>query len=249
MKAENPKLEQLPALRQLWQEAFGDAKEFLDCFFATAFSPERCLCICDGQQAVSALYWLDAVWEGGKGAYLYALATAEAYRGRGYARSLLAAARESLEQQGYEAAILVPGEGLSAFYGAQGYRFFGGVQNFSAVAEKPAAVLRKIGPAEYGRLRRSFLPAGAVVQEGESLAFLAGYAQLFAGEDFLLAAWQEGDTLSGLEFLGNTAAAPHILEALGVRQGSFRSPGQEKFAMWLPLADCKTPGYFGLAFD
>ncbi len=250
MKAENPKIEQIPALRQLWQEAFGDKDAFLDCFFSTAFSPERCLCICDGERVASALYWLDAAWEGGKGAYIYALATAKTYRGRGYAHSLLSATREKLGQQGYQAAILVPGSAqLERFYLAQGYCCFGGVENFSAVAEKPAAALRNIGPEEYGQLRRSYLPVGGVVQEAESLAFLAGYAQLYAGADFLLAAWREGDTLNGLELLGNTAAAPHILEALGAKQGSFRSPGQRPFAMWLPLAECKTPGYFGLAFD
>lgn len=250
MKPEEPKLEQLGALRELWQEAFGDGSSFLDGFFATAFDPERCLCIGAGERIASAVYWLDVELESGKGAYLYALATAESHRGKGLAHAVMRAAHGKLRQRGYVAAILVPGSReLETFYGAMGYRFFAGIRNFGTVAKQPAAVLREIGPAAYGELRRQYLPAGAVVQDGRNLEFLASCARLYAGEDFLLAAWQEKDTLRGLELLGNAARAPHILEALGAGQGSFRTPGEEKFAMWLPLADCKTPGYFGLAFD
>ena len=32
----------IPGLRELWKKAFGDTDEFLDLFFSTAYSPDRC---------------------------------------------------------------------------------------------------------------------------------------------------------------------------------------------------------------
>ena len=88
-----------------------------------------------------------------------------------------------------------------------------------------------------------------MIQEGDCLAFLETYASLYAGEDFILAAYREEDTVSGLELLGNGEKAPQILYTLGAKQGSFRMPGIAPFAMWLPLTQLQKPSYFGLAFD
>lgn len=250
MRPEHPRKVHMPGLRSLWQEAFGDTDAFLDGFFATAFSPQRCLCISQGEEVLSAAYWLDVQLPHGKGAYLYAVATAKNHRGKGLAKRVMASVREKLGQQGYAAAILVPGEPpLADFYRAMGYEFFGGIHEFSALAKSPGVQLRQIGAAEYGCLRRRYLPDGGVIQEGESLAFLESYAELYAGEDFILAAYREKDTLFGLELLGNGEKAAHVLEALGAKQGSFRMPGTEHFAMWLPLKPVQKPSYFGLAFD
>ena len=88
-----------------------------------------------------------------------------------------------------------------------------------------------------------------MIQEDENLRFLETYAELYAGGDFLLAAYREKDTVSCLELLGNSEKTGEILHTLGVKQGSFRMPGEEHFAMWLPLAQVEAPTYFGLAFD
>ena len=250
MKPEHPDFADIPGLRRLWKEAFSDGDAFLDSFFSTAFSPERCLRIAQCGQILCAAYWIPAQLEEGKAAYIYALATAKAHRGKGLAHKLCHKIHEELTKQGYLAAILVPGEpSLGKFYEEMGYRFFGGMEQCSAVAQMPAAVLRRVTGAEYATLRQQYLPAGAVRQNGEGVDFLAAYAELYAGEDFLLAAWREEDTLHGLELLGNRARFPHIMQALGVKEGSARYPGAENFAMWLPLANCKEPTYFGLAFD
>ena len=71
MKIDHPAFEQVPGLRQLWQEAFGDSDAFLDGFFDTGFSPRRCLCVTDGEP-VAAVYWFDCRFAGEKLAYLYA---------------------------------------------------------------------------------------------------------------------------------------------------------------------------------
>lgn len=250
MNLDHPHSCQIPGLRRLWQEAFGDSDAFLDGFFRLAFEPARCLCITEQEEILAALYWFDAECDGQPMAYVYAVATAKAHRGKGYCHSLMGALAQHLKSNGYAAALLVPGnESLAAFYESMGYRFFGGIHSFSCLPLFPAAPLRRLSPEEYGQLRRRYLPMGSVVQEGGSLSFLETYAELYAGEDFLLTVYREGTTAIVLELLGDPKAAPHILTALGAKQGTFRIPGKEPFAMWLPFGNAPEPAYFGLAFD
>jgi len=74
---------------------------------------------------------------------------------------------------------------------------------------------------------------------------------LFAGADFLLAAYLDENKLHGMELLGNPEAAPGILHALGCETGTFQIPGAEKpFAMIHKLTEnAGKPAYFGFSFD
>ena len=239
-------------LRQLWQEAFGDSEETLDNFSATGFSPDRCHYLCDGDTPVSALYWFDCQLQGKKLAYIYAVATLESHRGQGLAQRLMAETHEILKTQGYAGAILVPGEkDLFPFYEKLGYRVATKAEDFSAVATDFPVFICKITPAEYATWRRKYLPDGGVVQEWETLSYLATYAEFYKGEDFLLSATKEGEALLVHEILGNTDCCGNILRALGCKSGRFRTPGEgQDFAMFLPFAaDCPIPRYFGLALD
>ena len=247
-----PRAGEIPALRRLWREAFGDGEECLDRFFSTAFSPDRCRCIREDGEPCAALYWFDSQHTGRPIAYLYAIATARAKRGRGLCRALMEDTHRTLAARGYAGALLVPGEtSLFDFYAKMGYRACTTVGEITCTAAPAPIPLRRLTGEEYAALRRQFLPPNGVLQEGENIAFLEKQAALYAGEDFWLAATQEGDTLRGLELLGNAAAAPAILRALGCATGRFRIPaGESPFAMYLPLDQQHTPpAYFGLAFD
>lgn len=239
-------------LQALWQEAFGDSQETLDKFFATGFSPDRYHCICQDGRPVCALYRLDCEVNGKSFAYLYAMATLKSHRGKGLARRLLGETHEILKNQGYAGAILVPGEpSLYGFYEKTGYRTVTTVREFSCVAAAEPVALQEVVAAEYARLRKMMLPPGGVVQEGETLSYLATYAKLYKGEDFLLSATKEGENLLVHEMLGNANCCGNILCALACKTGRFRTPGTgRKFAMYLPFtADCPQPTYFGLALD
>lgn len=239
-------------LRRLWQEAFGDSEETLDNFFATGYSPDRCHCILENGVPVSALYWFDCELCGYKLAYIYAVATLKSHRGKGLARRLMAETHEILKNQGYAGAILVPGEkGLFSYYEQLGYRTATKAADFSAVATASPAFISQITPAEYAAYRRKNLPEGSVLQEGETLSYLATFAKFYKGEDFLLSATKEGEALLVHEILGNTDDSGNILCALACKTGRFRAPGEGRdFAMLLPLeTDCPTPSYFGLALD
>lgn len=238
-------------LKQLWHLAFGDGEEFIDLFFSTAYAPERCLYLTEDDQVTAALYWLNCEYQGQKQAYIYAVATHPEHRGKGLCRKLMDMTHNILKEQGYSAALLRPADdGLRRMYRKMGYRVVTGVTEFEAAAGKPVP-LRKIDAREYEQLRRRYLPEDGVVQEGVSTDYLASYADLYGGEDFLLAgSFYEGSFI-GMELLGSREAAPGILAALGHETGSFRCPGRDiPFGMFLPLReDAAQPGYLGLVFD
>lgn len=238
------------ALRQLWKDAFGDDDAFLDRFFRYGYDPQKCRCVFFGSELVSVLYWLDCEFRGQKLAYLYAIATAPVHRGKGLFRALMEDTHALLARKGYAGILLVPAKPeLFSLYEKLGYRVCSSVDSLSCSAEMPIP-LRKLTADEYARLRREYLPQDGVLQENAMLVFLESYSGLYAGEDFLLAGYGENGVFHGSELLGNPAAAPGILAALGMEKGSFRIPGNAApFAMYFPLSDLPAPSYFGLAMD
>lgn len=252
MRIDHPSPRHIQQLRSLWQGAFGDTDAFLDIFFRTAYSPDRCRCILMEDRVAAVLYWIDCALEEQKLAYIYAVVTHPDHRNKGLCRALLEDTHDLLAARGYAGAVLVPQqESLRKMYAAMGYRDAGGLSEFSCTVGDAAAEARAVGPAEFAALRRKFLPPLSVLQEGAGLAFLAEQLQFYTGPDFLLAAYSENGILHGTELLGNGNAAPGIIKALGLSRGTFRTPGREKkFAMFHPLvSDTKTPAYFGFAFD
>ena len=255
MNIDAPSRSQIPALRTLWQEAFGDTDDFLDMFFSTAFATDRCRCITTNDKVVAALYWFECQYMGKSIAYIYAVATAKASRGQGLCHQLM---ENTHQQLGYEAALLVPGsQKLFQFYERMGYKTCSGICTFDCGADEKTAdlaaaslpchssdnagiSLRQIGKSEFAKLRRAFLPAGSVIQEKEHLDFLEKQANFYAGDGFLLVASGNGDTLFGIELLvdenisesetSEIAAfktlASKILSSLGYQKGTFRTPVQ-----------------------
>jgi len=252
MNIDRPTAAEIPALRALWKEAFGDSDAFLDDFFSTAFSPNRSRRIEENGQILSALYWFDGSYSGGKLAYLYAVATARSARGRGLCRALMEDTHRHLASLGYVGAILVPAEpSLFGFYRRMGYADCTSVREFTVSASDSPLSLRAIGKEEYRSLRRALLPPDSVLQEGENLDFWATQAGFFATSDSVFTAWIREDELVCSELLGNVDQAPHLVAALGCSHGRFRTVGSEKpFTLWYPLKNnLLPPTYFGLAFD
>lgn len=241
----------LKPLKELWGLAFGDTPEMIDLFFSTAYAPQRCRYLAEGETAVAALYWLDATYRGQKFAYIYGVATHPEHRGKGLCRKLMETTHQDLAKLGYTGAVLMPAQtDLRGMYAKMGYRECSTLEEFSCRAGASVDV-RAIGAEEYARLRRAFLPEGGLIQEGENIAYLQTYAALYAGKDFLLAAVHEKDRLFGLELLGNKDAAPGILKAMGYETGTFRTPGDGMpFAMGIAFKDnAEMPSFLGLAFD
>ena len=252
MTFEYPGKDQIPQLVRLWKEVFGEYDGFWELFLDTAFSPDHCRCITEDGQVMAGLYWFDCSCEGDKIAYIYAVVTDPRHRGKGLCRKLMADVHDLLKDRGYDSVMLVPAdEDLREMYRKMGYEDCTRIGSLTCTAGEFPVEIRNVGIIEYADLRRKLLPEKAVLQEGVQLPFLAAQAQLFAGEDFLLAAWLEGNTLHGMELLGNTTAAPGILRALGCETGIFQVPGSDKpFAMIHKIQEqAVIPEYFGFSFD
>lgn len=236
-------------LKRLWKQAFGDPDTFIDLFFRHGYSPERCAYLSSEGRVMAALYWFDCSLAEKKWAYLYAIATDEAYRNRGLCRRLMAQTHEQLRSSGYAGAILVPGSReLFSFYEKLGYRTCSAVTETEYAAGAPIP-LQPVGQTEYAALRKALLPEGGMIQEGETLDYLSAYAQFYAGDGFVLAASKDGNAVIVHELLG-CADGSGIAAALDADIARIRTPGNSKpFAMYYPLTNAPVPSYFGLALD
>lgn len=244
----SPHSRHIPQLRCLWKEAFGDTEEFLDKFFDTAFSPDRCFCITLDNTIAATLYWFRCEYLGKPVAYIYAVATAKKYQGHGLCHKLMAHTHAHLETLGYNGAILVPGnQGLFDFYDNMGYKTScfhrkteylvsedsllsqGDLLSQDLSSSRSDFSPTPVSKEKYTALRRGFLPEGSVIQERENLDFLETQCTFYEGKNFIFAAHIKKSVdgtcaLNVIEFLGNTAVMPEILPALGCKKGVFLTP-------------------------
>lgn len=241
----------IPALRRLWKEAFGDTDEFLDTFFSTAYSPDNCLAAYKDGELAGALYIIDCELESRKIAYIYAVATAKKHRGKGVCKSLFAHTHLYLKNRGYTATILVPGNReLFSFYEKLGYNTYGYLDEFECKKTSGELNFSEISAKEYADLRKNFPPYHSVTLK--NLDFLKTQLRFFTGDDFIFAARKHGNTLFAAEFLGNKENAAKTVSAFGCEKGVFRSYGETKpFLMGFKLKTKPLPDriYFPFAFD
>ena len=251
MTCGHPNEKEIPELRGLWQEAFGDEDEYLDVFFATAFAPDRCMRIRKDGRLLAALYWFDCSAYGQPLAYIFGVAVACCARGKGLCRRLLDQTCIHLTDRGVSYALLMPAKDeLYPMYRKLGFVSFGSVCETVVLAAESDVPMRAIDGAEFAALRKGYLPDGGVLQDGANIAFLAARTQLYAGEDFVLAYFPDGNGF-GVELLGNAEQAPRIARTLGKERLRVRTVGNgREFAMLRPLGrGGRPPEYFGLPFD
>ena len=252
MIADYPRAHHIQGLRTLWKEAFGDHDVFLDAFFDHGFSFQRCRCITEKHEILAAMYWFEITYRSQRFAYLYAVATAAACRGRGLFSKLLEDMKQVLTAEGFDGILLVPEtEALSRMYEKFGFSPCTTVDHHSVTAGKTATMVREIGAAEFAALRRNLLPEGGVVQENALLDFLASQCHFWAGDGWLAAGQVYDGRLVCQEFLGDQKAMAGLVRAVGVAEGTFRTPGKSQPFGWiLPLrSGCERPDYFALALD
>lgn len=108
---------------QLWQEAFGDDREFVLSYFSRYDSPATRIVRCDAEGRVVAMMHYHRFTSGGiVGAYIYGLATHPAWRGRGLARQMLQEAFVSMADDGVQVAMLIAEEkSLRSWYATMGF--------------------------------------------------------------------------------------------------------------------------------
>lgn len=250
MTIDTPRPEQISGLRELWKEAFGDSDVFLDGFFATGFSPNRCRMLDWNGRCAAALYWFDCSYRGQTLAYIYAVATLKDFQGNGFCRRLMEDTHRHLQQLGYAGTILVPGNsGLFSLYKKLGYTEFCPMVQQRIAAEGVALPLKAVSPEQYSLFRKAMLPHDAVEQTG--IEYLATFTRLYSGEGCLFSIAQEGRQAFFQEYLGDPKLLPRILRTLGAEEGTVFLPGGEvpraMYYSW--SSDFRCPGYFGLSFS
>lgn len=252
MIIKNPESRDISLLRQLWKNAFGDTDAFLDKFFETGFSFDRCRILTVDGNLAAGLYWFDCLWDGKKVAYLYAVATDEAYQNKGLCRALMEDTHRHLKQSGYHGAALVPGnEGLFSLYEKFGYRSFCPMETKKVPGKAAGISLQEIDADTYNALRKSLLPADSLLQEGATLSFLATFAKFYQGDNCLLSAYEENGILHICEYFGQESTLGNIAKATNAEFAVARIPGGNKpTAMYLDFTGEESlPEYLGIPLN
>lgn len=190
----------IPELTELWMEAFGDEREYVEFYFANRFTEDNLLVRLKEGRPVSMISLLPVfLHRGGKrlpARYVYAVATLPEYRCRGYAKELILWAKEHLKVP----LLLEPaGEKLAEYYRRMGFSDAFSVREYDIMEErKDLSVVRNaddiaaaeisfassvvrhpqrywlltITPSEYAGLRNAyFVGEGYVEWDREAIAY------------------------------------------------------------------------------
>ncbi len=112
------------ALLRLWNECFAEDRDFIAPFFVDTNLPVDCIAVLEDSVPVSAAYCFPAhFFVNGQelnARYIYGVGTAAAYRGRGFAATMLQTAAKQTDADLF---FLYPAnESLRSFYARIGYR-------------------------------------------------------------------------------------------------------------------------------
>jgi predicted N-acetyltransferase YhbS len=247
-------------VRALWQTTFGDSDAFLSRYFARMHRDENMLvCVEDDEELVAMLTMLPITLKSGGRAfparYIYAVATAEPWRGLGISTSLMAHALDLMRENGEKAAILVPAHfSLFGFYERQGFStaFYAREQAVDAAdLPAPQGTMEDIGAADLRALReRAFAPSCLFASWDEhTLGYIidtvtgdGGAAVRFSacgGEGYAVAAMDEELCVVKELFLDGISV-PQALSLLHGRMGARR------YILHLSAAGDDDPMPFGM---
>ena len=254
---------ELTQLTRLWRTCFHDSEAEVQAFWKRFADKAGIFCARDGKKVTAMACALpaqliDGAGESYEAAYLYAVATDPAYRGRGLCREVLACAEAALGKQGTDYAILIPAEeSLFSLYGRYGYEtvFFRGREEISAVP--CAGKVEAIDAETYFSLRELLLFDSFVSCDPDFLAYQATSDRLVrvetAGQVHCAVCAQDSAALTVKELLPYTPeAAALLLKHFDCKRGVCLPPqGTLPYGMCKSLSGVPLPRdcYLGLALD
>lgn len=249
----------VPRLIRLWMDCFGDDLDYVNLYFTHSFRPDRVFVLREPELAAMAISFpVTYIAEDGdtrEGAYLYAICTDPAFRGRGLCRTLMAQSEAALKGRGCTFVCLRPEtDALRVMYTRMGYRdAFSNRETVVLPAPEDRPIrMEPCSPEAYYGLRQMALWDGFVDCPPEMLAHQARLGRLLTleGGAGFGALEQYDDTAILKEYFGDEALLPALCRQLGAKKLLVRAPGEQPFAMAKPLTNLPCPtGYLGLAFD
>ena len=161
----------VPSLKTLWEERFGDGRNYIDLFFSNCFVPEQTLTAVDPDgRLCGACYLLPCFLITPRGQQaadmLYALAVQRDLEGQGIGSLLLEEARSRADRQ-HAALILSPSmPSLSEYYARRSFRavFYRQEREIDCPDNAPRPRIRPCDAAAYTRLRDSRYQAPGTVR-------------------------------------------------------------------------------------
>ena len=258
----------IPALREIWAEAFCDTQSEIDEFFQTLYPQAFGFCAEEDGKPVSMLFALPQTIVKGekqiKSAYLYAVATKKEYRGRGFCRAVIACAEKDLRKRYFEAAILSPAsERLADFYAEQGYTRQSSMRKVMVPCNQTSGQATVIGVQDYAGLRETILWDVAHVRYDRAqleYALDGGACYCLMNGFEMGCAMAQKSSAEGAALVREILPSQNVLPALAEKLGtgayelelSLDQPEGETFAMlkWLdkPYPEFE-PVYMGFALE
>jgi len=271
-------IQDIPRLKGLWKLAFGDEDDYIDHFFHRYYTPERMLVMAEQGVVQAMTAWFDMPVVSAQGevfssAYLYAVATHPACRGRGLAGQLLDFADRWLKEQAFVCVTTVPARpDLHRFFGQNGFMeqlVLTREEYLPRTVEKNAPV-KRVDAREYAALRENALAgmphvayATAALDYQAGVCALSGGGLYRVGERGCACVEVAGEDVFVKELLVAEEEREAALAAIAQRhpaktywvRGPYRGQSEKwEFAMikWLtpePEWGGQENAYLGLAFD
>lgn len=202
----------IPALRDLWQQCFDDDDAHTDLFFAQRFCPERAYVAVSNGTVCAFLNLLPCRLSQQQGHYLYAACTHPRFRSRGVMRTLISYALQQAQQQGDCFSLLLPAsDSLYEFYAARGYQMLYGTVHCTVTKQQLEALVptvaesrhRAIAAVEWDDAALSYAKQmamldGALLQQGESILAVTAQKNTVSAEFLQYCPQDETDLLSRL---------------------------------------------------
>ena len=253
----------IPQLKALWKEGFGDSEEEINAFFEKVWPNAGGFCAEENDRIVSMVFalpvTLSLAGETKKAVYLYAVTTQEKFRRQGICKKLLAFAEKELKKKYVSCMLLVPEDDhLAAYYEGLGFSQTPSVQLLDLQEQKQAGEAAEISAQAYAGLRETILFDVPHVQYDKMLLSYEAahykFYQLQIANSFGCAAVcaKEGGCVVD-ELLPDAAFLPALATVIPADRWYVKCPGQTHvFSMmkWLEEEDpVYASAYLAFSFD
>ncbi|MBR2042925.1 MAG: GNAT family N-acetyltransferase [Clostridia bacterium] len=234
--------------KRLYISAFHDDEEFTDYLFSLFFE-SSCKYLLEGETVVSMLFAMDVTCGKLKGKYVYAVATLEQYRGKGYMSRLFDSLTAELKNQ-YDFLCLKPmSESLFDYYARLGFETAFYKKSFSLNSFSNSLTLVEVkNPNEISNIRKSLINESFVDYSSDFLNLLLSYCTMLTDNPLEPKVFVVKERLSGKvkEVLGDYNLLPDEY-----KNKTLLTVGNEyRFAMVKKLKNISLNNcYLGFALD